>query len=141
MSLLVGADDITSAFIYFLIAVCVMAVTMTALHYLVTSEMYRHFTNRANSDGEEREPLTSQELARESKKVFRIIWPLGLSVMFTFMVTLAVFPAVCVKIVSNSDNDMWSGTYFQPVLTFLLFNVGDYVGRQLAGSVLWVSTI
>jgi hypothetical protein len=37
VSLAAGADDITSAFIYFLIAVGVMAGTIGALHYLTTT--------------------------------------------------------------------------------------------------------
>ncbi|KAF2361926.1 Equilibrative nucleoside transporter [Trinorchestia longiramus] len=98
VSLAAGADDITSAFIYFLIAVVVLGITVGALYYLCNT-----------------------------------VWPLGLSVTGVFWVTLAVFPAVCVKITSTSDNASWSDTYFQPVMTFLLFNVGDLLGRQAGG--------
>ena len=126
-----------------MIAVGVMFFTVGALIYLTKSEMYRHVTGSAravvNEDGtaEEREPLKASELVAQSTRVFMEIWPIGLSVCGVFWVTLAVFPAVCVKIVSTSTGTQWSDVYFQPVLTFLLFNVGDLVGRQLAGLVLW----
>lgn len=35
---------------------------------------------------------------------------------------------------------LFTAVYFQPVTTFLLFNVGDYVGRQAAGFLMWVSS-
>jgi len=53
-----------------------------------------------------------------------------LSVTLVFMVTLAIFPSVCslIKTTSKEVNE-WTGTYFTPVVCFLLFNVGDFVGR------------
>jgi len=54
---------------------------------------------------------------------------LGFQVCFVFTLTLSVFPAVVVKIRSYyGDPHCWMG-----ILTITLFNVGDLMGRLLAG--------
>ena len=62
-------------------------------------------------------------------KILGKIWMYAFSVFFIFAVTLACFPAVTVQIVSNHTGTAWGDKYFIPVVCFLLFNVGDYVGR------------
>ena len=52
-----------------------------------------------------------------------------------FMATLCVFPALTVLVQSVNPGNTWSDTYFIPVGCFLTFNVGDFVGRTLAGLV------
>ncbi|RXG67114.1 Equilibrative nucleoside transporter 1 [Armadillidium vulgare] len=54
-----------------------------------------------------------------------------------FIVTLAVFPVLSVKINSSSSNPVWARDYFQPVATFLVFNLFDYFGRTCAEFILW----
>ena len=43
-------------------------------------------------------------------------------------VTLSLFPGLCAAVKSNSD-DEFTKTWFSPVLTMLLYNVGDTMGR------------
>ena len=45
-----------------------------------------------------------------------------------FSVTLSVFPGVCASIQSSSD-DEFSQKWFSPILTMLLYNFGDTLGR------------
>ena len=37
------------------------------------------------------------------------------------------------------ENATWRDVYFQPVVTFLLFNIGDYLGCQIVGLFAWPS--
>lgn len=64
----------------------------------------------------------------------RAIWMavrrMGLSVMFTFFITLSLFPGITASLVSYSQPD---SKLFVPIVCFLLFNLGDWVGRTLAG--------
>ena len=57
-----------------------------------------------------------------------------------FCVTLGCFPAVT-ALVSSVDagpgGSDWANVYFVPVACFLLFNVGDYLGRFAAGKAQW----
>lgn len=135
ISLSVGAQDATSAFIYFFIAVGVMIITLFAFLYMSKTEFYNHYTN---CQATEKSELVQESNAFSAQMaIFKEIWPFGLSVWGVFAVTLVAFPALCVKIFSTSEDKIWADVYFQPVITFLLFNVGDYVGRQVAGFIMW----
>jgi len=143
VSLATGAGDTMSAFIYFLIAVCVMILTLLALLYLMATPLYKAVTappSHTPTDGTPAEaaPLSPPtDLLTHAKGVMAQIWPLGLCVVGVFAVTLSVFPALCVQVTSTYTGTAWADKYFMPVLTFLLFNVGDLVGRQLGGTLLW----
>jgi len=65
----------------------------------------------------------------------------GLSVFLVFTVTLGCFPAITMLVKStNQDPDSsWSKDYFVPVVCFVLFNIGDWVGRVLAERLHWPS--
>ena len=56
----------------------------------------------------------------------------------SLLVTLTIYPAVQVYITSLSDNSTWRDVYFQPTVTYLLFNIGDVTGRELPRWIRWV---
>nr|XP_027223366.1 equilibrative nucleoside transporter 1-like [Penaeus vannamei] len=134
VSLSVGAADATSAFIYFMIAVGVMVITLGAFLYMSNTDFYKHYTNCQRPEKNE---VPEKRSFGSDLQIFKEIWPIGVSVCGVFAVTLAAFPALCVTIQSTSENEKWADVYFQPVVTFLLFNVGDYLGRQGAGMIMW----
>lgn len=142
VSLSVGAADATSAFIYFMIAVAVMMLTMGGYLYMSSTEFYKHYTNSQTPDEGEKLHLEAGTASERGAlaghiEILKEIWPVGLSVTGVFFVTLGAFPVLCVKIMSTSENENWADIYFQPVATFLLFNIGDYIGRLSAGFILW----
>ena len=55
-----------------------------------------------------------------------------MSVFICFFGTLVVFPAITVLVKSTESGSQWNDVYFIPVGCFLLFNIGDFVGRMLA---------
>jgi len=59
--------------------------------------------------------------------------------MGIFMVTLTSFPSLTLlySSVNGKDYEIWANKYFIPVCCFVLFNVGDYVGRFAAEKVQW----
>ena len=60
------------------------------------------------------------------------ILPYALSVFLVFAVTLGCFPAITALVASTDagpGGSDWSNVYFIPVACFLLFNIGDYLGR------------
>ncbi|XP_076060771.1 equilibrative nucleoside transporter 1-like isoform X2 [Oratosquilla oratoria] len=137
ISLAAGANDVTSALIYFCIAVGVMVLTLVGYLWVLQTQFYRHYTNCQAEDKAITPAGGTAQLLRDHARIFKKIWPLGVSVAFIFTVTLSSFPALCVKISSTSENYEWKSKYFQPVATFLLFNIGDYLGRQCAGWIMW----
>ena len=66
-------------------------------------------------------------------------WEYCLSVFLTFFITLSLWPAVAVLVESQFKNSptrsTWANDYFTPVCVFLLFNVGDLIGRSIANAV------
>ncbi|XP_068211138.1 equilibrative nucleoside transporter 1-like [Palaemon carinicauda] len=135
VSLSVGAENSNSAFIYFMTAVAVMIFTLGAYLYMKTTEFYRYYTDPEQL---EKAIIIPRDITQSHHlQIMKQIWPEGLSVMFVFFISLAVYPALCVKIDSSSDDPDWADTYFQPVVTFLLFSIGDYLGRQSSGFISW----
>lgn len=80
--------------------------------------------------------------------VFRTISVYGISVFLIFTVTLACFPAITVLVKSSTlphealkkdeeEDYPWGVKYFIPVCCFVLFNVGDWLGRFSAEMIQW----
>lgn len=72
---------------------------------------------------QEKEPMKGDASEQASSGVFgaqvaifKEIWPLGVSLWAIFAITLAAFPALCVKILSTSEDRLWAGLF-----TFLCF--------------------
>ncbi|EIE75407.1 hypothetical protein RO3G_00111 [Rhizopus delemar RA 99-880] len=123
-----------SAFLYFLSA---LLITLTALvgRVLVTQlpfyNYHIHSQYEDNESGEqdrvENEPVTVIDVVRKS-------YGLIFSVAYVFVITLILFPSLTalIKSVHRSNN---RGRFFDDdifvAFHFLLFNVGDWVGRVM----------
>lgn len=75
------------------------------------------------------------------KRILKRIWPYGLSIFLVFVISMAVYPAVTVLVESQDKGRgyAWNDIYFVPVVTYLTFSCGDYIGRLLCGCLEWVS--
>lgn len=159
ITIAVGSEITDSAFIFFLIATIWTLITLlsyVSLYYNKFSKYYlnnpgktievsvssQHSVNNSksyNEVNEVEEPLlkdSSVELNKFSylNDVFKKIWVEGVSVCLIFFVTLACFPALASSI-HPCVKENWRVKYFTPVICFLLFNVGDWMGRSLTGLV------
>lgn len=143
--LALGASPSDAAFFCFLLSVIFLATAMAAYLVATRSSFYRHYL------GEMVAPV--EEVLQEDHKLLEIsprhqaklpvkvnpvqvlycIWPYALAVLLTFLVTLGCFPAITVRARSTQTEGEWPEKFFIPVCCFLLFNIGDYVGRLLAG--------
>lgn len=74
------------------------------------------------------------------KQILKRIWPYGLSIFLVFFISMAVYPAITVLIESQAKGKgyAWNDVYFVPVITYLTFSCGDYLGRLLCGHLQWV---
>ncbi|KAB7503110.1 Equilibrative nucleoside transporter 1 [Armadillidium nasatum] len=114
ISVYMGVDDVTSALIYFLIAVVVMVLTLFVYLYVNKLTFFSHYSNPSSNRSEENSfsktmsNPTLANLLKEHYKIFRLIWPYGTSMCLVFIVTLAVFPVLSVKINSASSNPVWA---------------------------------
>ncbi|XP_012936591.1 equilibrative nucleoside transporter 3 [Aplysia californica] len=130
-----GGDPITSALIYFLIASVVTGLALVAYLSLYAQKFSRFYmidqvyiASKINEDIPSYHDIVGRK--EYLGAILKKTWMYCVSICLVFMVTLSVFPAVCSLIKSYShEGNAWTDTYFTPVVCFLLFNVGDFLGR------------
>ncbi|XP_066548891.1 equilibrative nucleoside transporter 3 isoform X2 [Amia ocellicauda] len=129
---LAAAHDVTdSALAYFLtadvfIVLCIgMYLLLPHLHY---SRYYMLAPPGGGADGEQLAGGTVPPLRPILKKTA----VLGLCVFYVFFVSIVVFPAVSsgIQSVHRDSGSPWTGKYFVPLTSFLLYNMADFCGRQ-----------
>ncbi|KAF7994482.1 hypothetical protein HCN44_003954 [Aphidius gifuensis] len=140
LSLWIGMTHETSAFIYFMIGNVGILCSILAYILLEKQKFFKsHVYKHQNIQKKKINTGDVEETKIEYKKIFKIIWPHGLSMFLLYGVTYCVYPSINVLIKSQmapSPNE-WSDKYFTPVATYLSFNCGDYFGRLVAGYFLW----
>ena len=139
--LALGGDDVTAAFYCFLFSVIFLTGAVMALYYLTTTPHYAYYVQEAGQGGTETTPLLEGESSGTENKsvsvgeVLRGIKVEALTVLIIYIVTLGCFPAltVLVEAVDRKEGGAWEKIYFVPVCCFLVYNIGDYIGRVMAG--------
>lgn len=122
---------VASAFLLACLALFIMVNTNPLYRYYAESQATPQAPTR-DYEGMQNQPALEGE---ERSSVFLIFSkPLMYhgSVFLIFCITLSVFPAITVLVQSQYSGTTWGQVYFTPVTCFLLFNVGDFVGRWLA---------
>lgn len=138
VALAAGNDILISATIYFSIATTVIVLCGIVFMVLTKTEM---FQQRFLCKNEESVISTSSssssnvDSSRNVAVVLKLIYPVALSVMFNFMITLIVMPSILSGIhsVDASNSSLWTNKYFTGVSAFLIFNLGDFIGRIISG--------
>ncbi|XP_050696084.1 equilibrative nucleoside transporter 1-like isoform X3 [Eriocheir sinensis] len=155
-SLLAGEEPITSGLVFFAISDVFLVATLVSYWYLRRMNYYKGIKNniasikegerKKNDDDDDRDGREGGGGGKKNKeesdwrtyfRVFVKIWPMGVTVALALLITLAVFPAVVVYITSTLPESRWTEVFFQPTVTFLLFNVGDVLGRELTRWLRW----
>jgi len=157
-----GVHPTTGAFFCFAFAVVFLGVSLGLYIWLTKSQFFQHYNGeqappseaigaKEMEKGTEKEELMNGDgphpppvkvtipVKVNPLSVFKQIFPYAFSVFFVFAVTLACFPATTLQVVSVNAKEYptWANTYFIAVCCFVLFNVGDYLGRFAAEKVAW----
>ena len=130
-----GTDHVGAAFYDFLLSLLFLTLALIAFVILTKSDFYKFYaTNDGRGDlNEETLLLKSDEIVMGTLDVGRKVCLWIAAIFINFWVTLSVFPGIVVLVRSTTSGNEWSDTYFIPIGCFLVFNVGDYIGRILAG--------
>jgi len=98
-------------------------------------------------DEDDKEPLVQgidceDAISQPEMSTFQIvckIWPWIITIFATFTVTLVLFPSVTVLVesVGKGQGNAWNDVYFTPVACFLVYNLGDYIGRVMSTTLPW----
>ncbi|KAF5274247.1 hypothetical protein FQR65_LT04365 [Abscondita terminalis] len=135
-----GISSVFSAFLYFLIGDIIILISFLMYFVLIKTVFFKF--NISDKMGVGVNDFQN-ELVRPQlvcyKTIMRKIWPYVLSTFFVFLVTMSLFPGVTVLVESEGKGhgNKWDDIYFVPVVSYLLFNCGDYTGRILAVLVQW----
>ncbi|KAK7073048.1 hypothetical protein SK128_005811 [Halocaridina rubra] len=136
ISLLVGGDDVTSALIFFVIADVFLVITIIGYIYLTKTTFYDQMKIEATKTDIDGKQNTKNDW-KSYLLVFKKVWLMGTTLGGTLFFTLMIYPAVLVYITSVYPTSQWTEVYFQPTITFLLFNIGDWAGREAPRLVKW----
>jgi len=147
--LALGASATDAAFFCFVISVVFLLTALVAYAVATRTAFYQHHLGEAPPATLESKAEDSKLLREEQEaprvpvkvnpgRVMLEILPYAIAVFLTFLVTLGAFPAITAQVVSTMHPDtLWASKFYVPVACFLLFNIGDFVGRYLAGLVQW----
>ena len=148
-------DPVEAAFYSFIIAVVFLFSALIAFFFVTRCEFYQFYVGEVSSKSKQVPelealsgggdiPSVKVDQKVNQLSVLKTISLYAVSVFLVFAVTLACFPAITVLVESvelthakanglgKEDVSLWASTYYVPVACFLLFNVGDYIGRLVA---------
>ncbi|XP_063975282.1 equilibrative nucleoside transporter 2 [Diachasmimorpha longicaudata] len=144
LSLWIGASPVVSGLVYFIIGDIVLLCSLIAYIFLEREEYFLHHMMQKPRPPESNFSVNAEVSFVEGPKtnyvnILKRIWPYALGIFLTFFVTMSVYPAITVLVESKNKGKgyAWNDIYFVPVITYLTFSCGDYIGRILAGIFLW----
>jgi equilibrative nucleoside transporter 1/2/3 len=129
-SLSIGASSKTSGLVYFSIGMFFIFITL--LGFLATMTRSQYFKYHFKKEVVQVEtPKIIKELFISILKKIRFYISAMVIVMGS---TIMIHPGVTSLVVSvnKGSGHKWNDVYFVPVVTFLLYHVADYIGRELA---------
>ncbi|EFN81093.1 equilibrative nucleoside transporter 3 isoform X2 [Harpegnathos saltator] len=144
-SLWIGASPVLSGLVYFIIGDTMLLLSLIAYIMLERSPFFKYHMAEKVPDRLESDYSTSEEIGFSAgpsvsyTRIIKRIWHYGISIFLVFFISLAVYPAVTVLVESQykGQGHVWNDVYFVPVVTYLIFSTGDYVGRVLSGILQW----
>lgn len=136
VSLSLGATPEHSAFVYFMVGNVMLLVALVAYIVLSRTVFFKyHISDQCGLGLNEFQPELVRPRIINHKAIVKKILPYGMGVFLVFLITLSIYPGVSVLIESQGKGkgNTWNDVYFVPVVAYLMFSTGDYIGRLLGG--------
>lgn len=129
--LLGHTDPTTAALAYFLLAIFVFVAALACFLFMLSSDFFVHCVKNPEVSIQDLITESDLEIKASTTLILRKVWPQAASALYVMAVSMAVFPAVAVLVVSSDveSGSVWTGRFFLPVCGYLLFNAGDLTGR------------
>ncbi|CAG9840886.1 unnamed protein product [Diabrotica balteata] len=136
-SLAIGASSAHTALVYFVIGNFTIALGIVLYIVLSRSVFFTYHTSDQSVIINEFQRESIQEVI-SYKEILRKTWGYCFCAFFTYVVTIAAYPGVTVLVESEGKGhgNRWNDVYFVPTIAYLLFSIGDYSGRIVAGRLL-----
>uniref|UniRef100_A0A182JJ50 Equilibrative nucleoside transporter n=1 Tax=Anopheles atroparvus TaxID=41427 RepID=A0A182JJ50_ANOAO len=142
IALTFASNPTTTAFVFFIIGCLVLLLSLVAYVVMSRTLFFKYYTcsKALMKSSLEADPGARDLVPRVEPRfptVLSKIWLYGFSEWLVFVTTLSIYPAVTVLVGSQNHGRPWNDVYFLPVVNYLLFNTGDYLGRVFAGMFEW----
>lgn len=140
IALSIGASSVHSAFVYFMVGNIMIIISLFAYIVLSKTIYFKfHISDKMGVNLNEFQNELVRPRIVSYKAIYKKIWPYGMSAFLVFAITLCIYPGVTVLIESEGKGHgfKWNDVYFVPVVGYLIFSCGDYLGRLLAGIFQW----
>ncbi|GJQ65552.1 nucleoside transmembrane transporter [Trypoxylus dichotomus] len=136
IALAIGASSVHSAFVYFMVGNIMILVTLICYIMLSKTVFFKyHLSEKMGLTLNEFQSELVRPRILDHRVIFRRIWTYGTGVFLVFLISLSCYPGLTVLIESEAHGNPWNDKYFVPVIAYLLFSTGDYIGRLIAGKV------
>ncbi|XP_060728015.1 equilibrative nucleoside transporter 3 [Tachysurus vachellii] len=143
VDLAAASDETSSALAYFLTA-DIFIIFCIILYLLLPKVTYSRYYLGASCTGTATTSDSSLSTSTSSsnpsgisvpplRPIMGKMWKLCIYVFWIFFISITIFPAISsgIQSVDKDSGSPWSGTYFVPLTSFLLYNVADFSGRQM----------
>ncbi|XP_019866386.2 equilibrative nucleoside transporter 3-like [Aethina tumida] len=131
ISLAIGTSTTTSALIYFISGCAVMLFAMVLYSFTERVTYYKHFIVPF-AKPKCKKSVGFKEFVENSK----LIWSSIVIILFLYIAQLVTSPSITSLVKSEyAGSGPWSDLYFVPVVTFLLNNVCDFLGRTISSKI------
>ncbi|KRT78708.1 hypothetical protein AMK59_6961, partial [Oryctes borbonicus] len=136
IALAIGASSVHSAFVYFMVGNIMILLTLVCYIILSKTVFFKyHLSEKMGLTLNEFQSELVRPRILDHKVILKKIWTYGTGVFLVFLISLSCYPGLTVLIESESHGNPWNDKYFVPVIAYLLFSTGDYIGRLIAGKV------
>ncbi|OQR73001.1 equilibrative nucleoside transporter 1-like [Tropilaelaps mercedesae] len=151
--LLLNVPAVISGLIYFMLAFALLMFSILVLVRTQRSAFFRHYVRYSPLPGEGQSSFQRRtsansvldddyastyesnfEVKVRTGLVARKLWHYCVALVLIYVVTIGAFPGVLVHVEASGRASVLWARLFSPVACFLVFNVGDLVGRLLASS-------
>ncbi|XP_058826401.1 equilibrative nucleoside transporter 1 [Topomyia yanbarensis] len=144
IALTFGAPPTITAFVFFIVGTLMLLLSLVLYIVMSKTLFFKYYiSSRALMKNlPDVDEMSRELLPRQSPTFFgvlRKIWLFGFAEWLMFVTTLSIYPAVTILVGSQNQSHPWHDVYFLPVVNYLLFNTGDYIGRVCAGIFEWPS--
>lgn len=131
LSMLNNTGPILSGLWYFLASTIFLGFAIIC-YWIMDNDYMRYYLVKIPDEDQLSTSLSINIIENKSEilEALKDSWQMALTVIVAFWASLAVFPGICVLVVPQYPNtSFFTGRFFTPITTFLLFNCGDLAGR------------
>ncbi|CAI4225703.1 unnamed protein product [Auanema sp. JU1783] len=132
-----SSDVQFNATAFFGIALLSLVICFISIFFLRKQAFYRFYSEKAEETRQAEARLKGPPGLDDYVSAFKQGYPQFINVFLVFFVTLTIFPGMMLNITPNGKGEEYDfflpKHLFQPITTFLLFNVFAFFGSLLAG--------